>query len=208
MKKIYLILIIVIFGNLSAQTEFGVKAGYNLSNMKWVNSGYDNYRFDSYSYFYVGGLVENHLSEKFSIQEEIIYTKLGGKHSEEINAIVGNEVVDMGTNVTRFTTSQIQIPISAKYYLIPNFSLSAGMTLGFNFSSKVSNTFTSDTTPSGKTDLFKTVNLFPFLGTEYKLNNNFFLDARYNFNFFNTAIKNAPKTKIGFLQIGLGYRFK
>ena len=53
MKKIYLILIIAFFGTLNAQTQFGVKAGYNLSNMKWSVSGFDDMNFGSYSYFYV-----------------------------------------------------------------------------------------------------------------------------------------------------------
>ena len=210
MKKIYLLLIAVtLFGNLNAQTDFGVKAGYNLSNMKWQVPGFDDFNFKSKSSFYVGGLAEKHLTEKFSLQAELLYTQLGGKSpAEEITAIVGNEVIVMGTNSTTFTTSQIQVPISAKYYVVPKFSLSAGMNFGFNISSKVKNSFNSDQTPSGKTNLFKTLNIFPFLGTEFKFDDHFFVDARYHFNFFNTAIDDAPPTKIGFLQAGLGYRFK
>lgn len=208
MKKIYSVLIIAMFGNLQAQTAFGVKAGYNLSNMKWQVSGFNDYNFDSKSYFYIGALAERHLSDKFSLQAEVLYTELGGKSGEEsITTIVGNEVVEMGSNSSTFTTSQIQVPISAKYYFIPKFSLSAGMNFGFSFNSKVKNSFNSDQTPSGKTELFKTLNIFPFLGTEYKFADHFFADARYHFNFFNTAIANAPPTKISFLQIGLGYRF-
>jgi hypothetical protein len=91
---------------------------------------------------------------------------------------------------------------------MPNISFLAGMTFGFNISSTVKNTFISAQTPNGKTNLFTTVNLFPFLGTELKLNNHFFTELRYNFNVFNSAIKDEPKTKINFLQVGLGYRFK
>lgn len=211
MKKIYLLLIAVALStNLNAQTDFGVKAGYNLSNMKWQVSGFDDFNFNSKSFFYIGGLAERHINEKFSLQAEILYTELGGKSpaEEEVIGLVGNEMIVMGTNTTTLTTSQIQLPISGKYYVDPKFSLSAGMNFGFNISSKVKNSFNSDQTPSGKTDLFKTLNLFPFLGTEYKFNDHFFVDARYHFNFFNTAINNAPPTKIGFLQAGLGYRFK
>lgn len=210
MKKIYLLLItFVLSGNINAQTEFGVKAGYNLSNMKWEVSGFDDFKFSSKSYFYVGVLAEHHLTDKFSIQAELLYTELGGQSpAEELTTVVGNEVLVIGTNATTFTTSQIQVPIAAKYYVVPNFSLSAGINFGFNISSKVENTFNSDQTPSGKTDLFKTLNIFPFLGTEYKFNEHFFADARYHFNFFNAAVQDAPITKIGFLQAGFGYRFK
>ena len=37
----------------------------------------------SKSFFYVGGLAEHHLSSKFSVQAEILYTQLGGKSQEE-----------------------------------------------------------------------------------------------------------------------------
>ena len=210
MKKIYFLLVIVLLsGTIKAQTEFGIKAGYNLSNMKWQVSGFDDFKFNSKSFFYVGGLVEHHLNDKFSIQAEALYTELGGKSpEEELTTLVGNQVVVIGTNSTTLKTAQIQVPIAAKYYFIPNFSLSAGMNFGFNISSKVENTFNSAQTPSGKIDFFKTLNIFPFIGTEYKFDKHFFADARYQFNFFNAAVKDAPTTKIGIFQAGLGYRFK
>ena len=209
MKKTFLLLAISFIGSLNAQTDFGVKAGYNLSNMKWKVSGFDDYKFDSKSFFYVGGLAEHHVTDKFSIQGELLYTELGGKSKEEtLTDIVGNEVVEMGSNTATFTISQIQVPISAKYYVAPKFSLSAGMNFGFNISSKVKQTFNSPMTPSGETENFKTLNLSPFLGTEYQFNKNFFADFRYHFNFINAAKKNHIPTHIGFLQAGLGYRFK
>ena len=91
MKKIVLFLIIVAFGNLSAQNSFGVKAGYTLSNMKWQVSGFDDYNFDSKSSFYVGGLAEHRFSDKLSLQGELLYTELGGKSpEEELTTVVGN----------------------------------------------------------------------------------------------------------------------
>lgn len=208
MKKILFALLIFVTVTLHAQSQFGIKGGYNLSSMKWEVKGFDNYKFASQSYFYVGALAERKLSEKVSLQGELLYTELGGKDTETLTTIVGNEVVEIGTNTTKIATSQLQIPISAKYHLIPQFSLSAGLNFGFNIYSRVKNTFVSDQTPNDKTNLFKTVNIFPFLGTEYKIDNHFFADARYHFNFFNAAIQDAPPTKISFLQVGLGYRFK
>lgn len=209
MKKILLLLPVLLFLNLNAQTEFGIKAGYNLSKMKWDISGFDDYEFKSKSFFYAGALAEHHLSDKFSLQAELLYTELGGRSmAEEITDVVGNEVILVGTNATTFTTSQLQLPVSAKYYVAPNFSFSGGLNFGINVSSKVKNTFNSEITPNGKSNLFKTLNIFPFLGTEYQFDDHFFIDARYHFNFFNAAVDNAPPTKIGFVQAGLGYRFK
>lgn len=69
MKNIYLILILGLFGNVNAQTTFGVKTGYNLSNMKWVIPEFDDFKYNSYSYFYIGGLVEHHLSDQFHYKQ-------------------------------------------------------------------------------------------------------------------------------------------
>lgn len=208
MRKIYLILILGVFASINAQTQFGVKAGYNLSNMKWIIPGMEDYKYDSKSYFYIGGLAEHHLSDQFSLQGELIYTEIGGGKKEIITGIVGNEVVEMGTANIKILTSQIQVPLSAKYYPTTNFSLSAGFNFGFNVNSRVKTDFVSDYLYNGKTTLFKTVNIFPFLGTEYKFNTHLFADARYHFGLFNVAKDYAPETKIAFFQIGLGYRFK
>lgn len=208
MKKIYLILIVLIFCKVSAQTEFGVKAGYNLSNMKWNIPGFDDYKYDSNSYFYIGGLAEHHLSDQFSVQAELIYTEIGGGRNEIITTIVGNEVLEIGNANVKILTSQIQVPLSAKFYPTSDFSLSGGLNFGFNVNSRVKTDFISDQLYNGKTTLFKSVNIFPFLGTEYKFSNRVFADARYHFGLFNAAKEYAPETKINFFQVGIGYRFK
>lgn len=49
MKKLFILCLTALFGITKAQTEFGGKAGYNLSNMKWKVSGFDDFKFDSKS---------------------------------------------------------------------------------------------------------------------------------------------------------------
>ncbi|PWN68878.1 PorT family protein [Chryseobacterium phosphatilyticum] len=204
-KNIFLTTLLAISGILSAQSgpmSFGAKGGYTLSSMKYFGEN-----LDSKSYFYVGILAEKPLSSKFSVQAEVLYTQLGGKDSYPGVQLVGNEIVSVGDMKFDYTLHQIQVPISAKYYFIPNLSASVGMNFGFNISSKV----TSDTIfgeVSGESDGIKTLNLFPFLGAEYKITDKFFVDARYHFNFFEANKSNAVPTKIGFLQAGVGYRFK
>ncbi|WPO83704.1 hypothetical protein SD427_05065 [Chryseobacterium sp. JJR-5R] len=61
---------------------------------------------------------------------------------------------------------------------------------------------------SGNFDNIKSLNLFPFLGSEYKINDHFFADARYHFNFIEVNKKGGLPTKMGFLQAGIGYRFQ
>ncbi|MDR3022515.1 porin family protein [Chryseobacterium sp.] len=186
-----------------ASMSFGVKGGYSLSNMKFFGTG-----LDSKSYFYLGIAAEQPLSSKFGLQAELLYTQLGGKDAYPWYELVGNEVVNMGNMNFDYKFNQIQVPISLKYYIIPELSASVGMNLGFNISSKVKMNTVFDEAETHNYESLKTLNLFPFLGAEYKINQKFFVDARYNFNFIEMNKKNAVPIKIGFLQAGVGYRFK
>lgn len=187
----------------SESMSFGVKGGYSLSNMKFYNS-----QLNSKSYFYAGILAEQPLSSKFGLQAEVLYTQLGGKDSYPWFEQVGNEIVEGGTMNFEYQFNQIQVPVSVKYYFIPDLSVSAGMNLGFNISSKVKTSTLFNGSNNTSVNSVKTLNLFPFLGAEYKINQKFFVDARYNFNFFTINKSNRVNTKIGFLQAGVGYRFK
>ncbi len=183
--------------------SFGVKGGYTLSSMKFFNT-----QLDSKSYFYAGILAEQPLSSKFGLQAEVLYTQLGGKDAYPWYELVGNEVVNMGNMNFNYKFNQIQVPISVKYYIVPELSASVGMNLGFNISSKVKMNTVFDEAETHNYESLKTLNLFPFLGAEYKINQKFFVDARYNFNFIEMNKSNAVPIKMGFLQAGVGYRFK
>lgn len=190
--------------NQNSNISFGVKGGYSLSTMK-----YDKTSLDSNSYFYAGVVGEKIISTKVSLQAEILYTQVGGK--ETIPFLIMTEdgydplLSGSGDIKNDYKLTQLQIPISVKYYFIPNFSASLGMNFGFNISTKIKADYGNGTMTT-EYENAKTLNLFPFLGAEYKLTDNFFLDARYNFNFFDIN-KQYASTKIGFLQAGVGYRF-
>ena len=186
-----------------ASMSFGIKGGYSLSNMKFFGTG-----LDSKSYFYAGIVAEQPLSSKFGLQAELLYTQLGGKDAYPWYELVGNEVVNMGNMNFDYKFNQIQVPISVKYYIVPQLSASAGINLGFNISSKVKMDNLFDESETHNYESLKTLNLFPFLGAEYKINEKFFVDARYNFNFIEMNKSNAVPIKIGFLQAGVGYKFK
>lgn len=204
MKKIPLFLMIAVSSLSFAQTHFGAKAGYSLSNMKWKDI---DEKFDSKSYFYVGGFVEHQFNEKFALQGELLYTEVGGKVKEELTQFVGNEIIQAGTAEYKFNYPQIQIPISAKYYFINNFNILGGFNFAFNLNPTVKSNFFINGDDNNKLENVRNLNITPFLGAEYLINNNFSVDARYNFGAFyvnNTGLD----YRISFLQIGLGYRFK
>lgn len=190
-------------GSGDSNFKFGVKAGYSLSNMKFFDE-----KLDSKSYFYAGLVGEQPISSKFGIQAEVLYTQIGGTQQLPVIDFTDTGVIESGRRLKfNYQLTQIQVPVSAKYYFIPDFSISAGMNVGFNISEKVKTKEVVNGSTSHNYEGIKSVNLFPFLGAEYKINDKFFVDARYNFNFFEIN-KGDFTTKVGFLQAGVGYRFK
>lgn len=106
MKKIILtIMAFAAFGTANAQDiKFGVKAGANFSNFT------GDADVDGRTGFYIGGLADFTVSEKFHVQPELLYSMEGGKDAE----------LDF-----------VRIPIMAKYYVMDGLNLQAGPMLGF-----------------------------------------------------------------------------
>jgi opacity protein-like surface antigen len=185
-----------------SKLSFGVKGGYSLSNMKFFDT-----KLDSKSYFYAGIVAEQPISSKFSVEAEVLYTQIGGKQDFPVVDFTDSGVIERGNVQFDYQLTQIQIPVSVKYYFIPKLSASIGMNFGINASKKIKSSVPVNGQSSGDYDNIKTLNLFPFLGAEYKITDHFFADARYHFNFIGVS-KGSLDTKIGFLQAGVGYRFK
>lgn len=208
MKKISLLLMLAVSSIALAQTHFGVKAGYSLSNMTYDWQNYGKEKLDGKSYFYIGGFVEHQISDKFAVQGELNYTELGGRTYMEMTNIVGNEIITQGTNEIDLHYPQLQIPVSAKFYPIKKLAFLGGLNFAINLNPNVSFKYHDLFNPSdSKQSNIKTINIFPFVGTEFHFTEKFFADARYNFNFFEIN-KEGLTTKIGIFQIGLGYRFQ
>ncbi|HNP34116.1 MAG TPA: porin family protein [Flavobacterium sp.] len=90
----------------SSDMKFGVKAGYANTNFT------GDADTSAASNFYIGGLVDFSISEKFHIQPELLYSMEGADESE--------------TNL-----DFIRIPVMAKYYVAEGFNLQAGPEFAF-----------------------------------------------------------------------------
>ncbi|MFH7018165.1 porin family protein [Flavobacterium sp. FlaQc-47] len=123
MKKIILsALAVMAFGFTNAQsTRFGVKGGLNLSNIV----GGDVEDSKSLVGFHVGGFAEIKIADKFAIQPEILYSAQGSTFDG--GPLFGD--VDLKLNY-------LNIPVLAKYYIVPKFSVEAGPQLGVLLSAK------------------------------------------------------------------------
>lgn len=217
MKKLLLVAAVAVIGmTVNAQEfRFGPKAGYSLSMLKAEGDG-ESYKFDSKSTFYAGAMAEYKFNDKFAVQGEVLYSPLGGKQEETLTYSEGGITVT-GTEKSDFKLGSVQVPISAKYYATENLAFGLGLNVGIITSAKVEYTATVSgmgvsETQSGTEDIkdnVKSLNLAPFVGAEYTLENGLFFDARYNLGVSN-LIKNPEGNetlKNSFFQVGVGFKF-
>ena len=119
MKKVLLFFVTTIFGFalVNAQVTFGAKAGVNFSDI----TGEKVDSFEGLTSFHVGAVAEIQISEKFSVQPELIYSMQGSDYSEDF------EGDDFEGSVK---VNYLNIPLMAKYYVADGFSLEAGPQIG------------------------------------------------------------------------------
>lgn len=94
----------------SSDMKFGVKAGYLSSNFTGDFDG-----GDARSSFYIGGLVDFAVSEKFHVQPELLYSVEGADED---------------------SMTFLRLPIMAKYYVMEGLSLQAGPEIAFKIAAQ------------------------------------------------------------------------
>ena len=113
MKKIYLFIllsVLTISFSKAQEIRIGAKVGLNLATF----TGDALTGLDTRAGFHIGGLVEVPISEKFSIQPEILYSEKGSQFfSDEVNL------------------SYIDLPVLAKYHIIKGLSAELGPVASF-----------------------------------------------------------------------------
>lgn len=218
MKKLLLTAAVAVLG-ISANAQefrFGPKVGFAMSTIK-LDEKQDDLgarKMDPKYTFYIGGMAEYKLSDKFALQGEVLYSPLGAKEKiDGINAgglFVGEQ--------TKITFGTLLVPVSAKYFITEGLSVAGGVNVGIILTAKQKTVMGSDLfemevegedTKNGdiKKDI-KTLNLAPFLGVEYALENGLFFDARYSLGVSNLSNDNSGGTvKNSFAQVGVGFKF-
>ena len=206
MKKIILTVAAVFaFGFANAQeTKFGVKGGVNFANLSGDIE--DN---STKVGFNVGSFVEIKISDKFSLQPELLFSTQGTKeeYSETFN----------GTTInydSKLNLSYLNIPVMAKFYVADKFSLEAGPQIGFLLSAKTKTEVTDGTNSSSEEEDFKdNVESTDFglnFGAGYDFTSNLSAGFRYNLGLSNVAKTEAgddTKIKNTVLSVSLAYKF-
>jgi long-subunit fatty acid transport protein len=202
MKKITLSIVAVLaFGFANAQeVKFGAKAGLNVSTLTGdVNDA------SSRVGFHVGGFAEIKLSDKFSVQPELLYSAQGAKGS--YNEFDGMDItsIDVTTKL-----AYINVPVMAKYYVAEKFSLEAGPQIGFLVSAKEKYSAGGDSAEEDVKDAYKSIDFGVNFGAGYDFTENLSVGVRYNLGLSNIA-KNEEgdntKIKSSVFSLSVGYKF-
>lgn len=186
MKKLLLVTVITVIGltNGNAQEiKFGVKAGLNLAFI----TGDNTEDFDPTTNFHVGIMAEIKISDKLSLQPELIYSGQGAD----------TNIASEGS----ISLNYLNLPLIGKYYVTERLSLEAGPQIGVLLS-------TNGGTVDYK-ELLKPIDYGVNFGVGYKLDNGLNFTARYNLGLSNINDVDgfSDKNSNGVFQLSVGYFF-
>ncbi|MEO6174772.1 MAG: porin family protein [Flavobacterium circumlabens] len=194
-KNVLSIVAILAFAFSNAQeTKFGVKGGVNLVTLTG-----DIKHTSSKAGFHVGGFAEFKISDKFSIQPEVLYSTQGTKEKGQ------SSFSELELN---YKLAYINLPILAKYYVAEKFSLEAGPQIGFLVSAKGEYTVAGDSEEVDIKNDFESIDFGIDFGAAYDFTENISAELRYNLGLANLA-KDADDYKIrnSVFSLSVGYKF-
>ncbi|AYD46767.1 porin family protein [Arachidicoccus soli] len=206
MKKLLLAAAVLFSTAAFSQTSlrFGIKAGGTVSFSK-VDVQNISVKGKSDFGFWGGGLMEvspNNPNNKFKIQLEALYNNINSKFNNSSDSRIQDKI----------NLQQINIPLLAKYFIIPSLSINAGPTFNFNIAGKEK---VSDSTGAVVSqDLKGQLNTFQIgaaVGATYYIYKGFFVDGRYNPLFGQINKKQngdfGSKIRVSTISLGIGYKF-
>ena len=201
MKKIFLCAAVAIMSFATAQSQevrLGIKGGYNMTTLTG-----DIEDASSRSSFHLGGLVEVPISERFSIQPEVLYSSQGAEYTETLTGVDDSKITAK--------LDYIQVPIMAKFYAAEGFAIEAGPQIGFlaNSTAEFESTV-GDVTVIGDEDMedIKNTDIGIGVGASYRIPAGLFFGARYNFGLTDiNEVDNGIKMYNGVFQLSVGYSF-
>jgi len=214
MKKFLIFTTIVLFGitNMKAQdVNFGVKGGINFASV----TGDDTDDLDGRTSFHVGVVAEISISDKFSVQPELLYSSQGAT-SEDSYTEDGINIMEEGT----VKLDYINLPIMAKFYVGEGISLEAGPQIGFLMNSEIEMKLTASGAGVSESisltedlkDHIKGIDFGLNLGVGYKMENGLNFGARYNLGLSDANddpefFESDSSFKNSVIQVSVGYFF-
>ena len=187
MKKIILIAAFALFGTQTTQAQLfhlGAKAGINYANLTGsdVTVTTENYKSEAITGYHIGVLAEVKLTDKFSVQPELLYSTQGASYKNAISEFRNN-------------LGYLSIPVMAKIYLNNTFSLELGPQASFLLSEK-KNVNLQDS---------KTFDFAVAGGLGVKITKSIFIQGRYGLGL--TEVSTSAKAKNSVVQVSAGFMF-
>ncbi len=177
MKKQVILIAVAIFsfGVIQAQDiRFGAKAGVNFAKL----TGDAIEDADGRTGFHIGGLAEFMLTEKFSVQPEILYSQQGLQMKETF----GGEEFE-----SKLKLDYILLPILAKYYITEGFSVEGGPQIGFTAKAESEFSGGGESETEDVSEFISGTDISIGAGVGYRLTNGVFFQARYMFGVSDVA---------------------
>lgn len=209
MKKIILTVVALsAFGWANAQQfKFGPKAGINISTFTGDDVSDD---VSMKIGFHIGGVAEMKLTDKFSIQPELLVSFQGAETEYRENYFFDD---DYYLYENKLNLIYVNIPVMAKYYIVKGFNVEAGPQLGILVSAKNKQEITSNVggisyNESETVDVkdgFKTVDFGVNIGAGYDFPNGIFVGARYTVGLSN--VEDSGDAKNAVIGISGGFKF-
>lgn len=208
MKKITVTVFIALLCSvLSAEAQdnpinWGIKAGVNQSTL-WDRlelDGRPGIEYHSKTGFYVGGMANLSLSEKWDVQPELLFSLR--RTGIEVGGFIGPEVNGNRYRATR-TESVIDLPVLFRYYGFGKIFFEAGPQLGYLLKSQEEveeNPFDSD---EGGFESFDKFDAGVAAGLGVKINAHFSVNARY----FHGLVERDNSVNSMVINLGLEYVF-
>lgn len=169
------------------ETHFGLKGGVNVANIKIQNAGEGDSRIG----FHLGGLAHIHITDKFALQPELVFSAQGRR--ETINGI------KYKTNL-----SYINVPVLAQYMAGNGFRLQTGPQVGLLVDAETG----VENDMEGIADDYKKVDVSWAFGASYLIpGSGLGFDARYNLGLSNINDLSTREVKNRVWQFGLFYQF-
>jgi opacity protein-like surface antigen len=220
MKKLFFIAAAMLgVVSLSAQekttsSQFGIKSAANMSSFNGKDVGDNDYKVG----FSAGVYGHFPITDRFAIQPEVNFTRLGGREKTEVSN-VANTTVKYNNKTT---LDYIQVPVMFKFYPgASRFNIEAGPQVGFNIYGKnkeMVSTFANNTVYNDTqvTDVKDNVKNFDFgfnFGLGYNLTDHLNVGARYYMGITkitentNNGATLGKDIKNHSFSVGVGYSF-
>ncbi|MEG9328804.1 porin family protein [Salinimicrobium catena] len=193
-KSILFVAAMVLSTTFAAAQEyvyFGIKGGVNFSTIS--GDGFSDFNDESArTAYHLGLLAEVPVSDRFSIQPEVLYSAQGFDIiRREDNADIEHQL------------DYITVPVLAKLYVTNGWSFEAGPQVGFVVNEQIGD---GDNDIDFYDEDRKELDMSLGLGTSFKFNN-FFLYGRYNAGLTNIYDNTAADAKNSVIQAGIGLLF-